>query len=110
MYGLTVFIVVAFVVFMIVRKFFTVKQFDSKEEYLQYKREKEKLREEAEEEEWDDDFIDKESFNFLFIGAIATILFLVFGLFTGNAFYLILVVFIITAALYLYYFPPSGRF
>lgn len=109
MYGLTIFIVVAFVVFMIVRKLFTIKRFDSKEEYLQYKREKEKLREE-EEEEWDDDFIDKESFDFLFIGAVATILFLVFGLFTGNTFYLILVVFIITAALYLYYFPPRGKF
>ncbi|KUF39365.1 hypothetical protein HX017_01515 [Myroides marinus] len=109
MYEVTIFIVVAFVVFMIARKFFSIKSFDTKEEYLQYKREKEKALQE-EEEEWDDDFIDKQSFNFLFAGAVATILFLVFGLFTGNSFYFILMIFIITAVLYLYFFPPTGKF
>lgn len=109
MNGLTIFIIVGVVVFIIARKFFSIKSFDTKEEYLQYKKEKEKMLQD-EEEEWDDDLIDKDSFDFLFIGAVATILFLVFGLFTGNSFYLMLVVFIITAVLYIYYFLTRGKF
>ncbi|MEK6452384.1 MULTISPECIES: hypothetical protein [Myroides] len=109
MSAVVVFFVVAIVTFLIVRQFFTVKSFKSKEEYLEYKQ-KEKELLEQEEEDWDDELIDKKSFDFLFIGAIATILFLVFGLFTGNSFYFILVLFVITAALYIYYLPPKDKF
>ncbi len=58
---------------------------------------------EDEEDDWDefDDLIDKEEFNFLLIGVIATVLFLLFGFFTGNAMYFYLMIFIISAAVYL---------
>ncbi len=109
MSGVVIFIVVAVVTFLIVRKFISIKSFKSSEEYLEYKRkEKELLKEE--EEEWDDELIDKKSFDFLFIGAVATILFLIFGLFTGNPFYFIVILFVITAALFLHYLPPNNKF
>lgn len=56
-----------------------------------------------EEEDWDefDDLIDKEEFNFLLLGVIATVLFLLFGFFTGNAMYFYLMIFIISAGVYL---------
>lgn len=123
MYGIIVFIVVAVLAYVAVRVFSIVRRFDSKEDFLKYyeerekvlKKEKEEEREaepllEEEEEEWDDDFIDKKSFDFLFLGAVATILFLICGLFTGNSFYFILVLFIITTMLYLYFYPPKGNF
>lgn len=104
-----IFIVIAFVTFFIVRKFISVKSFKSSDEYLEYKqKEKELLKEE--EEEWDDELIDKKSFDFLFIGAVATILFLVFGLFTGNSFYFIMILFVITAVLFIHYLPPNNKF
>lgn len=109
MYGIIVFIVVAILAYIVARKFFTMKRFDSNEEYLKYK-EKQKELLEQEEEEWDDEFIDKKSFDFLFLGAVATILFLICGLFTGNSFYFILILFVITAMLYLYFYPPKGNF
>ncbi|MEC4117383.1 hypothetical protein [Myroides phaeus] len=106
---LVVFFVVVLVVFFIFRQFVSIKRIKSKEEYLEYKQKQKELLEQ-EEEEWDDELMDKKSFDFLFIGAVATILFLVFGLFTGNSFYFILVLFIITAALYIYYLPPKDKF
>jgi len=109
MYELTIFIVVAILAYFIVRRFFSIKRFNTKEEYLQYKREQEEMLRE-EEEEWDDDLIDKKSFDFLFIGVVATVLFLACGLFTGNPFYFVLMIFVITAILFLHYFPSKGDF
>lgn len=62
------------------------------------------LEKEMKEEEEDfDDLIDKETFNFLLIGAVATVLFLVVGLFTGNPLYFYLLIFLITTLVYIYY-------
>lgn len=55
-----------------------------------------------EEEEWDD-LLDKETTNFLLLGAVATLLFLLVGLFTGNPLYFYLTVFLITTLVYVYY-------
>ena len=61
-------------------------------------------REMKEEEEEDlDDFIDKESFNFLLIGLVATFLFLIIGMFTGNPLYFYLLIFLITTLVYLFH-------
>lgn len=60
-------------------------------------------REIKEEEDDFDDFIDKDTFNFLLAGAIATLLFLVVGLFTGNPLYFYLIIFLITTLVYVYY-------
>lgn len=109
MSGVVIFIVVALVTFFIVRKFISIKRFTSSEEYLEYKQKEKELLEE-EEEEWDDELIDKKSFDFLFIGAIATVLFLIFGLFTGNSFYFIAILFVITAVLFIHYLPPNNKF
>lgn len=60
-------------------------------------------KEMKEEEDEFDDIIDKETFNFLLIGAIATVLFLLVGLFTGNPLYFYLLIFLITTLVYVYY-------
>ncbi|MCS4239208.1 hypothetical protein [Myroides odoratus] len=60
-------------------------------------------REIKEEEDDFDDFIDKDTFNFLLAGAIATLLFLIVGLFTGNPLYFYLIIFLITTLVYVYY-------
>lgn len=60
-------------------------------------------RELKEEEDEFDDLIDKETFNFLLAGAIATLLFLIVGLFTGNPLYFYLIIFLITTLVYVYY-------
>lgn len=104
-----IFLGVAVVMFLIVRRFISVKRFNSTDEYLDYKQKKEEELRELE-EEWDDELIDKKSFNFLFIGAVATILFLIFGLFTGNSFYFVLILFVITAVIYLYFSTPNSKF
>ncbi len=62
-----------------------------------------KLEREMKEEDEFDDLIDKETFNFLLAGAIATLLFLIIGLFTGNPLYFYLIVFLITTLVYVYY-------
>ncbi|MTG98133.1 MULTISPECIES: hypothetical protein [Myroides] len=110
MNDIIVFIGVVLIAFFVVKRFVTIKRFNSTEEYLEYKKEKEEEDFLEDDEEWDDELIDKKSFNFLFVGAIATILFLFFGLFTGNTIYFILILFVITAILYLYYMPPSNKF
>lgn len=60
-------------------------------------------KEMKEEEEEFDDIIDKETFNFLLIGATATVLFLLVGFFTGNPLYFYLLIFLITTLVYVYY-------
>ena len=60
-------------------------------------------REIKEEEDDFDDLIDKDTFNFLLAGAIATLLFLIVGLFTGNPLYFYLIIFLITTLVYVYY-------
>lgn len=60
-------------------------------------------KERKEEEDEFDDIIDKETFNFLLIGATATVLFLIVGLFTGNPLYFYLLIFLITTLVYVYY-------
>ncbi|MGG5506109.1 MULTISPECIES: hypothetical protein [unclassified Myroides] len=60
-------------------------------------------KEMREEEDEFDDFIDKETFNFLLIGAVATFLFLIIGMFTGNPLYFYLLIFLITTLVYLFY-------
>lgn len=63
-----------------------------------------RLEREIKEEEDDfDDLIDKDTFNFLLAGAIATLLFLIVGLFTGNPLYFYLIIFLITTLVYVYY-------
>ncbi len=58
---------------------------------------------EDEDEDWDDidDLVDKEEFDFLLIGIIATVLFLLVGFFTGNTIYFYLMIFIISAIVYI---------
>lgn len=78
------------------------KTFAEKRAQLQEKTKQ--LEKEIQEEEDDfDDFIDKETFNFLLIGIIATFLFLLIGLFTGNPLYFYLIIFLITTLVYVYY-------
>jgi len=64
---------------------------------------KELEKELKEEEDELDDFIDKETFNFLLLGLVATFLFLLIGLFTGNGLYFYLLIFLITTLVYVYY-------
>lgn|GEM_PF-4004509 len=70
----------------------------------QFEEKAKQLEREIKEEEDDfDDLIDKDTFNFLLAGAIATLLFLLVGLFTGNPLYFYLIIFLITTLVYVYY-------
>ncbi|MTH29317.1 hypothetical protein GJV77_05200 [Myroides pelagicus] len=95
---------VVVIAILVLRRYFTVNRFNSTEEYLTNK------EKELEEEEWEDELMDKESFNFLFLGFIATLLFLIVGLFTGNDLYWNMILFLITAFLFLHYLPPNNKF
>ena len=68
------------------------------------------LEKEIEEEEAISDQEDNDAVDFLFIGGIGTILFVFFGLFTGELIYYFLVLFIITAVVFVYYLSTNNRF
>jgi hypothetical protein len=102
------FVFIALIAFFIVRKFIEVKTFKNKDEYLKYKEEQEFLEKDL--EEGLEKFIDKNTYKFIVAGLIATVLFLVFGLFKDNILYLYILVFLITAVLFVFCFPPKDKF
>lgn len=78
--------------------------------YIDKKNKELDKREQDLEQDSMDDFIDSKSFNFIVVGAVATLLFLVTGILTGNALYLTLMLFIITALIFLFFSPPHNKF
>lgn len=105
-YVLVILIVLA--AFFIIRRFVEVKTFKSEEEYLKYKEEQDLLDENSEDEL--EELVDKNTYKFLTAGLLATILFLIFGFFTDNVLYLYIMLFIITAILFVFCFPPTDKF
>lgn len=81
--------------------------FEQQKNYIQ--QERERLEKELEEDnEFEDEFL-KEETSFIAIGLLATALFVITGLFTGNQLYSFVGFFIITAIVFIFYLLPKDR-